>query len=150
MNVFGLFTYALNGAVMQNAVRFELSWIFTFVWSPNPIGGNPRNLDSNHLTASSGAFSEISIYTIQKCIVISNSQRDGEYQPGNSITTSHCVGILLSHNLCGVIRCPAYGTFRRNFCDTAFKKRNTINNINLYCILYEFYYTIAIFCIVML
>lgn len=34
--------------------------------------------------------------------------------PGNSITTSHCVGILLSHSRRGVIKWPAYGTLRRS------------------------------------
>jgi hypothetical protein len=28
------------------------------------------------------------------------------------MTTSHCVGILLSHNRLGVIKCPAAGTRR--------------------------------------
>lgn len=32
--------------------------------------------------------------------------------PGNSTTTSHCVGILLSHNRRGVIKWPAAGTRR--------------------------------------
>lgn len=32
--------------------------------------------------------------------------------PGNSTTTSHCVGILLSHKRLGVIKCPAAGTRR--------------------------------------
>jgi hypothetical protein len=33
--------------------------------------------------------------------------------PGNSTTTSHCVGILLSHKRLGVIKWPAAGTRRR-------------------------------------
>lgn len=33
--------------------------------------------------------------------------------PEISITTSHCVGTLFSHNRRGVIKCPAHGTRRR-------------------------------------
>lgn len=41
--------------------------------------------------------------------------------PGNSITTSHIVGILLSQRRRGVIKWPAYGT-RRRICLEAKQK----------------------------
>lgn len=42
--------------------------------------------------------------------------------PGNSITTSHIVGILLSQRRRGVIKWPAYGT-RRRICLEATQKQ---------------------------
>lgn len=48
--------------------------------------------------------------------------------PGNSITTSQIVGILLSHNRLGVIKWPAYGT-RLRICLEA-EKRSTFITYN--------------------
>lgn len=48
--------------------------------------------------------------------------------PGNSITTSHCVGILLSHNLRGVIKWPAAGILLL-ICLEAKRKMKTLNFI---------------------
>lgn len=42
--------------------------------------------------------------------------------PGNSITTSHNVGILFNHKRRGVIKWPAYGT-RRRICLEAKEKK---------------------------
>lgn len=42
--------------------------------------------------------------------------------PGNSMTTSHKVGILISQRRRGVIKWPAYGT-RRRICLEATQKQ---------------------------
>lgn len=52
--------------------------------------------------------------------------------PGNSMTTSHCVGILLSHNRLGVIKCPAAGTRRLiNLEAKLYKENNNVRVIKL-------------------
>lgn len=53
-----------------------------------------------------------------------------EFQlPGNSITTSHNVGILLSQRRRGDIKWPAYGTRRLICLEAIFKANNNNNNM---------------------